>query len=224
MRKAIKTAIPTKNRFSIILITIIALLWILSALFLSSFSQGRSVFLAFIGIIWFLSQLITKCNRLHFVNILLIIGVFPFNLTFQIPENIFAFDPYVNGVYINFLHPTLSILDISILIFIFFYIGSFLKNINKKIIITVCVLLVTFIINNLYFYDFNVFFNSGRLLLYTLGGIFFSSFLKEKKLNNTQNVIYQKIVDNLIITLIFIQGIVGIIQFVDGRSLGLEIF
>ena len=65
-------------------------------------------------------------------SFLYILITLPFNITFQIPQSvqifgndILLYSPYVEGVYVNYLVPTLSILDLGVILLL---LSSLLHN------------------------------------------------------------------------------------------------
>ena len=69
----------------------------------------------FILISLILLIVLTLINKKPAISSLLyIFFILPFNITFQLNIT----DPYVNGVYVNYLVPTVSILDLAIVVFL----------------------------------------------------------------------------------------------------------
>ncbi len=83
---------------------------------------SKGIFLLLIFTIWFLIPFFKKG---YLYTLLFIFFLLPFNITLQIPESITLLgnilllsQPYVAGLWVNYLLPTLSILDIFVLIFL----------------------------------------------------------------------------------------------------------
>jgi len=195
------------------------------SLFLFSQNPAKSVVLIVLCAVWLTSQVLTSFSKISLINLIFVFIVLPFNLTFQMPIGFAGLSPYSNGIYVNFLHPFLSILDVAIVIFALFGVIDILKYITKKWIIFVGLGFGLLFVHNLYFLDLNVLINSLRLFLYAVsGGIFYllwdKSFLGEQG-ERLKQLFLRSIFFVLISSSLF-QGLLGILQFVNGKSLGLS--
>lgn len=195
----------------------IFVLLFIPTLFLFRENTGRAVLLLSSFFFWLVYGIYSK----NFVksSLLYILLTLPFNITFQLPTTVLIFgsnitlaDPFVNGVYVNYLVPTLSILDIGIL----FLLCSFVLNgkfrIKKKLLIPILIFFSFIIIQYIYTGVFLSLFTSLRLLAYIYVSILSLVYLKKPSFST----IY------IFIFLVLCQGVIGLLQFLQGSSLGLS--
>ncbi|MCD4756099.1 hypothetical protein K8R20_00565 [bacterium] len=174
------------------------------------------------------SILITWCvlgivlKKFSLASLLIIFLILPFNITYQLPYSLLGVtlsDPFVNGIIVNYLIPTLSILDLGVFllllsliferevcfkwkrfsffkIFVFFTIYLCIQNVLVGELVTVV--------------------NSLRLLLYLF--TFYNLSLGIKGLLSQKVLKYLLILSLL---LVLFQGVVALLQFDGGSSLGL---
>lgn len=155
-------------------------------------------------------------------SILFLILVFPFNITYLLPTevgNIVLSQPFVNGIIVNYLIPTLSILDL----FVFLSLLSLIieKKIRfkwkglsfLKIFLLFSLLLL---MQSIFVGSFVSIFNSFYLLLYIF--TFYQIFLNRRDILKKKYLIY---IFLLSIILVLFQGIVAFLQFRRGTSLGI---
>jgi O-antigen ligase len=162
------------------------------------------------------------------ISFLSILVVLPFNITLQLPQVVKIFEteivlsyPYINGLYSSYLVPTISILDIAIVLFLLSLLlekgREFSKSMSKPVRTGLIVFCLSLLIQNLLLVDFLSILNSIRLLLsvfFILGAIFFlKNYLKER------NTVW---VYRIFLLNILLQGVLGIVQFRNGTSLGLR--
>ena len=110
-----------KNNLPYILLVFLCI--ILSIFFLpESLERTLVVLLLLIGSLILLFY--TKNSILS--SALFLLFVLPLNVTFQLPESVSIFgtelilsNPYVNGVYVNYLVPTIALTDLALLLFCF---------------------------------------------------------------------------------------------------------
>lgn len=198
--------------------------------FLIKESLEKTVFLGIITLLWLVIFFYTK--NLILSSLLYILIVLPFNLTFQLPlvveifnTNITLAQPFTEGIYVNYLVPTISIIDIGLFLILSsllvkkgfsFYLNTF-KNYKNGL----SILLFFFLVQNLFLRDLNISLFSLRIysVIFLLVVLVkdFRRYLKgailRKKLLMSAGYIF------LLNTLF--QGILGIIQFARGSSLGL---
>ena len=158
-------------------------------------------------------------------SFLYILITLPLNITFQLPLSVHIFeqlltlyDPYVDGVYANYLVPTLSILDLGT---VFLLLSSLLVNGRKKFVeifkkygIVLPLFIIFLLLQNLLLKDSLTLLNSARLILYIFGFLALVEFFKTEK--HPRALLIVSIVS------VLIQGTIGILQFTGGSSLGLS--
>ena len=212
------------NRKNIFVFTVI-LLYISVTYFLQQQSLERTLFISLTLFLWLSIYLYTK--DLILSSFLYILIVLPFNITLQLPIDVEIFNtslsfpsPLVNGIYSNYLVPTLSIVHIGIFLFLlsfmvekgFKYLWSIIKDFKNGILLFILYLIVQNIFLNNYF----TIFTSIIFSLYLLTIIFLVNYCKEKSLEKIFLPSSFILLFNLII-----QGIIGMLQFIRGASLGL---
>lgn len=175
-----------------------------------------------------------------FSGLLILIFVWPFNVTFELPYSIHLFgkiislaNPFVDGIRVNYLIPALSIIDLG---FFLILTASLFENFNllKKTAtnLLLLALLAYFTIHNLLFTQFSVLFNTSRVILYVAGILLIINWFKEVFRSNKdkkgflQFVSKKTVLVSMLIVCVFnvlIQGIVAYWQFIKGTSLGLTV-
>lgn len=159
-------------------------------------------------------------------SLLYILIILPLNITFQLPasvqifsNDIFLYSPYVEGVYVNYLVPTLSILGLGAILLL---LSSSLQNgrrkfgeIFKKYGIVLPLFVVFLLLQNVLLKDSLSFLNSARLILYILAFLSLVEFFKAEKEKYSKPLLVVSIAS------VLIQGVIGILQFTNGSSLGL---
>ncbi len=216
-----KKFLSKKNIFVVVII----LFYILVTYFLQEQSLGRTLFLSFTLFLWLSTYLYTKDLTLS--SFLYILIVLPFNITLQLQGSVEIFNtsfrfpgPFVNGIYSNYLVPTLSIVDIGVLLFLSSCLVEkgvrYLWNIVKDIKNGLFLLILYLIIQNICLNNIFILFTSVRFLSYLLAIIFLVNYCKEKSLEKVFLPSSFILLLNLIL-----QGVIGILQFSKGASLGL---
>jgi hypothetical protein len=172
-------------------------------------------------------------KNLFLSSLLYIFLVLPCNITLQLPLSVEIFnteillaEPFVEGIYVNYLVPTLSVLDLGILIALgsivvkrgfSLYVDMF-KNLKNGL----AILFLFLLIQNLFLFDFNSLLFSLRLFSLIL---LFHSMLQiteEERLDKTvEEKIFKSGIGIFLIN-IFTQGVLGAIQFKRGSSLGID--
>jgi O-antigen ligase len=156
-------------------------------------------------------------------SFLLLLLILPFNITYQLPYQILGVEianPFVNGIIVNYLIPTLSILDLSvflILISILLTRKIDLKWKGFSFLKMFILFAVYLVVQSIFKGSFLSLFNSFRLLIYLF--TFYSLSKHIKSVLNQKTYIYLLIGS---IFLVLFQGVVALLQFSGGTSLGLS--
>jgi hypothetical protein len=156
-------------------------------------------------------------------SLLTIFLTLSFNITYQLPYSVFGLqlaDPFVDGVIVNYLVPIVSILDISVILLLLSMFFS--KKINLEwegfSFLKIFTLFASYlIVQSVLKGSFLSLFNSFRLLLYLF--TFYNLFKNIKSVLNQKTYIYLLIGS---IFLVLFQGVVALLQFSGGSSLGLS--
>ena len=183
-------------------------------------SWGKGLVIVFIIFIWNVLGYIRKdFLKSSLITLLLTL---PFNITYQLPYEILGIQisgPFVEGIIVNYLIPTLSIVDLGVL---FLLLSMFLQERIKlkwkgfsflKIftIFSIYLLLIS-LLNN----SFLSFFNSLRYLFYVF--TFYNVFKNKKHIFISEMLKYLLPIS---IVSVLIQGIIAFNQFQGGTSLGI---
>ncbi|HAM37294.1 MAG: hypothetical protein US24_C0033G0004 [candidate division WS6 bacterium GW2011_GWC2_36_7] len=190
-------------------------------LFLMQENVLRSVVLLLSLIIWLVVSIKTKSVVLS--SILYILITLPFNLTYQLPTHVLFFntDPYVSGIYTNYLVPTISILDLGLVLLIASYIYEYgrkhMQVILHKFLIYLIPLGLFLLLQSAFRLDLNSLVNGGRLVLGSISLLFLIDYLKTQKHSNIYKCILW-----ISVASVLIQGVLGTMQFIGGSSLGLS--
>lgn len=174
----------------------------------------KGIFLLILFSLW---CVISIKKKGYLTTLFFLFFLVPFNITLQIKS--IPHDPYVSGIFVNYLVPTLSILDIFISILLLQLLLE--KNkLFKELILDkdIIFFFVALILQNIFIQNFLTLFLTLRFIIYFFTFILILRTLKEDiKERNILQKIYVKV---LIILTILIQGIIGIYQFLKGVSLG----
>jgi hypothetical protein len=143
------------------------------------------------------------------ISFLLILFVLPFNLSIQLSFP--GIDPYVNGVFTNYLVPVIHILDMAIGIFL---ISALLEKKIRKKDFSIPMLLLLFLgILQLFTGGISSLVGIFRILIYLFC---FKIVIREVDLKRDRQI-------GLIVKgLVLIQVIVALLQFVKGSSIGIS--
>ena len=179
-------------------------------------SVGRSISLALIISSFVVTYLFTE--NLSFSLLVFLFLALPFNITYQLP---YSFEKsLVDGISVNYLIPTLSILDFGLGVFFVTIVTKklqTLKEVFTKYRYSMLLFLFFLLVQNLILRNPLVLLSSLRILLYVNTFlIFLELWQKEKKKLN-----YNLLSILLLVTVLF-QGIIGLLQFLKGSSLGLD--
>lgn len=203
----------------------VIILFSVCALLLLRESLERTIFLSLTLFLWLSIFLYTK--DLVFSSILYILIVLPFNLTLQLPFVVEIFNtsftfpsPFVSGISVNYLIPTISIVDLAVLLFLMSALVqkgfSFYWDLLKSLKNWVALFFFFLIIQNFLLENSLVVFNSLRVFLYVFAIIvvMVAYYKKEKvrKLFLPASFVF--------LLNVLIQGGMGILQVLRGTSLG----
>ena len=226
------TILPKKKfrkEFLFIVIVLILFLALSPILLKESPLKTLVIFLSLLS--WVGLFIYTK--KLLLSSLLYIFLVLPFNITLQLPLSVEIFntelllaEPFVEGIYVNYLVPSISILDLGILIALVSVVVergfSFYLDLFKDLRNGLVILLLFLLVQNLFLSDFNSLLFSLRLFSLIL--LFFSmlQITKEERLNKTvkEKILISGIV--ILLTNVLLQGTLGVIQFKRGSSLGID--
>ena len=179
-------------------------------------SVGRAISLAVLVSTIPLVYLFTQ--NLSFSLLIFLMLSIPFNITYQLP---FSFEKsLVDGISVNYLIPTLSILDFGLGIFFVMVItkkSQILKEVFLKYRYSLSIFVLFLLIQNVILHNPLVILNSLRFLLYILTFLILLHLWKTEK----KKVNYKFTSIILLLSVLF-QGIVGLLQFFKGSSLGLN--
>jgi len=198
----------------------ILLLLLLIPIFTENIS--KAVVILFVILSWNILGLLLK----DFVksSFLILLLILPFNITYQLPYSIFGIEltkPFVDGVIVNYLIPTLSILDLGVILLLISMILSKLLDLKWKgfsffkifIIFSIYILL-----QGIFKGGFLSLLTSLRLLLYIFT---FYNLLKSIKGILTQKIMVYILIGSIL--LVIFQGVIALLQFSGGSSLGLSL-
>ena len=205
---------------------IVGAILIISTLFLINENFGRAIVLLSSFSIWIGICLYTK--KYIFTSILYTLFVLPFNITINIPLHVEFFNslqiniqPFVEGIYSNYLVPTLSILDIGVFLILISFLFTKgvenLFNMTKGIKNILILFFVTLLITNIIHFDILVLLSSIRIFTYIVTLLFVTVWIKTEW--------KRKYINRIIILFgvsLLIQGVIGILQFNGGSSLGMN--
>jgi putative inorganic carbon (HCO3(-)) transporter len=183
-------------------------------------SGERVIVIASFLIFWNLAGVLLK----DYVkaSVLTLLLMLPFNITYQLPYSILGIqlaEPFVDGVIVNYLIPTISILDLGVILLLL----SLLVGKKIELRFKGFSFLKIFVMFGIYLTILSIFkggflsiLNSFRILLYIFT---FYSILK-----NIKEIFNQRINTYILlgaIALVVFQGVLAFSQFRGGTSLGL---
>lgn len=205
------------RRFSVL----IFLVFVIPLLYLSNYNWIRAVIILLFLVVWLIISIRTK--DLVLSSILYILFTLPFNITYQVTQPVLFLtsDPYANGIYTNFLVPTISIVDTGLLLLlvsgVFTYRWSGLKKIFKKYWVYFICLTLFLAYQVISTASLLVLVNSTRLIISLLSFILIRCYLKGIEQKGLIRYILWIFLINVVL-----QGILGVIQFERGSSLRLS--
>ncbi len=187
---------------------LIALLISASLLFFIKENIYRTFVLETFVWLWFF--LGRKYKNFVYTSFLFLLVVLPFNISVQIYSN--GVDPYVNGIFTNYLVPTVSILDLFV--FLFLISSVFEKKISRKDISWELIsLLILSIIHFLLKGSIVSVLGISRIFVYLLT---FRVALREIKMEEDVKIL------RILEILVIIQVGIALLQFTKGSSIGLS--
>jgi O-antigen ligase len=218
-----------KKEFLFIAIVFLFFLALSPILIKESPSKTFVIFLSLVS--WFGLFIYTK--DIFFSSLLYIFLVLPFNITLQLPVAVEIFNteisfakPFVEGIFVNYLVPTISILDIGILLSLVSILVtkrfSFYKNLFKNFKNGLFFLLGFLIVQNVFLFNFNSLLFSLRLFSLILLFLSVLEIIKGEQLGETLRKRILNVGTGILFTDVLIQGVLGVIQFKRGSSLGLS--
>jgi len=170
---------------------------------------------------WLVVSIKTKSVVLS--SILYILITLPFNLTYQLPAHVLFFntDPYVSGIYTNYLVPTISILDLGLVLLITSYIYEYgwkhMRVVLHKYLFYLMPFGLFLLLQSVFWLDLNSLVNGVRLILGIVSLLFLIDYFKTQKHSNLYKYVLW-----VSIASVLIQGVLGAMQFLGGASLGLS--
>lgn len=208
-----------RNIFSILVFVFV----IATLLFFARENVARMIVIMAFMVVWLGMSIGLKSTVAS--SLLYILIILPFNITYQLPSDVLFFhtDSYVSGVATNYLMPTISILDLGLILLIISYVYEFgfkhvkvlLHNYSVWIALFTGYLIFSTILNS----SFLTLLNGGRIVLGFVCLILVIDFFKLQR--------HKKFWKYLLIVLlgsVITQGVVGVLQFKMGSSLGLSMF
>jgi hypothetical protein len=209
--------INTLKKYWYLIITIL-IVCALIPLYYENISKALVISIAII--IWCILGILFKKFTLS--SLLILFLILPFNITYQLPYSFLGItlsDPFVNGVIVNYMIPTISVLDLGVfllLLSMFFENILILKWKGFSFLKVFIVFTIYLVIQNIAIGEFLTLFNSLRLIFYLF--TFYQLSLNIKDLLRQRVLVYILILSLL---LVLFQGIVALIQFSGGTSLGI---
>jgi len=206
-----------RNIFSILVFVFVAI----TLLFFSRENLSRMFVVMISILVWLLVSIKTKSPVLG--SLLYILITLPFNITYQLPLDVpfFHTDIYVDGVVSNYLIPTISIIDVGLILLLASYIYEFgwkhLRVILSKYSLWFVLFVGYLIVSALFNSNLLTLLNGGRLVLGAVCLILAIDFFKLQKHKEFWKYLLIVLVGSVVI-----QGIIGILQFKMGSSLGLS--
>lgn len=199
---------------------LVSLLFAFILLTLSLFAKesiGRSISVSILVLFFYLFYLFSEKISFAFISFLLL--SLPLNITYQLPIEFSK--TLVNNIHVNYLVPTLSIIDLGVFLFItVLLIENRLqfKTIFQKYKLPLFLFSLILLLQNIFFRDLLVSLNSARFLTYIFTFLILIEEFRRKRIE-TKEV-------NLFSILLFLttagQAIVGYLQFNKGVSLGIN--
>lgn len=194
---------------------------IVSTLALSPHDSWRILPLLLSFMIWL--YVVWQSDRFFWSAILLLLLLLPFNITYQLPESIFSFDPYAGLIVSNYLIPTVSILDIYLLLALVGVVLDFYGFLTRKFLGWLAILFGYFAIHLLIHPGWVTLISSARYLaVITIISMAFT--FREKLFGELKNI-YGRHVNRyltiLMLSMLF-QIVVGYLQVDWGSTVGFE--
>jgi len=205
-----------RNIFSILIFVFVTI----TLLFFAGENTTRMFVIMFSMLAWLLICIKTKSPVIS--SLLYILITLPFNITYQLPTDVLFFhtDPYVDGVVSNYLIPTISILDLGLVLLFASYVYEFgwkhvmvlLSSYRLWLGLFVGFILLSCVFNS----SLLGLLNGGRLVLGILDLVLLIDFFRMQKRQNVLRMVWY-----VFMGFVLVQGVLGILQFSRGASLGL---
>jgi len=199
---------------------IISIIFILFLIPFVSENISKALFILMIIVVWnILGILLKDFIKASFISLLIFL---PFNITYQIliPDlGMGLMETFINGVSVNYLIPTLSVVDFLVfllLISLVFSKGIHLKQKGLSFFKIFILFAIFLIVQSIFIGNFLSLFNSIRLLLYI-----FTFYNIQKSI---KDIFRGKVLAIILIISIFsviFQGFLALLQFSGGSSVGL---
>jgi O-antigen ligase len=209
MNKAVQSRIIT--------VLYVVLVWAVSFLFIDE-NLGRSMFIGSFALIFLMLSYLLRSPVVS--SLLVLFLVFPFNITYALSASSFNFDPYVGGVYLNYLVPTLSIIDLFGLLAIFALIIDIgLGKISITVKCIILILLIYLIVHNIIVKDWVTVILSFRVVILASVGLLIVQWIDSniEYLRNYESRIRASFVV-ILGGLVLFQGGLGYLQFSRGAT------
>lgn len=110
---------------------VVLAIWVGSSLLLVHENPSRTAVVICIAIFWVL--LILKFKQYGWPSLLTLLVFLPFNITYQLPEELFRYDPYTNLIVSNYLIPTVSVIDALLLLVLAGLLLDLLPKIKRSV-------------------------------------------------------------------------------------------
>ncbi|WKZ31533.1 MAG: O-antigen ligase family protein [Candidatus Dojkabacteria bacterium] len=185
-------------------------------------SYERAAIVAFSLIGW--AYIVWKGKSYAFAGLITLFLALPFNITYQLPQGIFEYDPYANLIISNYLIPTLSILDIFLLLALIGVLVDFGRSLSRWSVFLVVISLGYLLVHYLLHPEWITFISGVRYLVAVnlIGLALFDKdeiFMKFKKVN--EYFIKYLFVWLGLLILLFEVGL-GLAQINRGADMGLS--
>lgn len=208
-----------KNNFSKkkLLVSLLFFFTLVAISFFAKDSIGRFFTISFLTLFFYTVFFFSNSFPLAFLCFLIL--ALPFNVTYQFQFE-FA-NTLVNNIHVNYLVPTVSVLDLGVFLFLLCSLvwdKSLLGKIFSKFKLPLILFALFMLIQNIFFKDFLVLLNSVRFFSYLVAFVIFLESIKKYKVT-VKNYLTISI---LILFSVFFQSVVGYFQFQGGNSLGLQ--
>ncbi|MCA9377138.1 O-antigen ligase family protein [Candidatus Nomurabacteria bacterium] len=183
-----------------------------------SYGESRAVVLGIFCIAW---VIIALRAHLFSASVLMLITSIPFNITYTIPY--LLDNAYVNGIFVNYLAPSLSIIDLFAVLTVFTFLLT--GNIKKEQKLLLSVLTGYLVFHTILFHDLTVIIQSFRWLAYITSSMAIFAWLRTdvggQKISVGQSINKIYSIIKILLLLSTTQLILGIFQLIGGTSIGL---
>jgi hypothetical protein len=166
-------------------------------------------------------------NNPLLLTIFFLFVLLPFNITLQIPQTLSLlgntyslYEPYSLGLWVNYLVPTISILDVFVFIFLF-QVFNLNRKLFKKYFLNkyIIIFLLLLVIHTIFVQEINTALLSLRMYGYFLTAVLVKEFILSEK--NIKVLLSKGYINILLLLMISLQGTLGIYQFLRGASFGM---